>query len=102
MKEEYIEQMLAAAGRHGALRRGVEERCGELDSRLTARATECRRHYRLSLAALVVLLVVMGGVNMVLVARQGQTLRCNSACNTQELLTAADGVIASCRQNTTI
>ena len=55
-----------------------------------------------ALAALATMLVAVGGANVALAARQEQNLRCNSACNTQELLTAADGVIASCRQNTMI
>lgn len=102
MKEDYIDLLLADAGRQGALRRSVAERCDELDGRLAAHAADRRRYYRLALAAVAALLVAVGGVNVALAARQEQSLRCNSACNAQELLTAADGVIASCRQNTMI
>ena len=93
MKEDYIDRLLVDVGRQGALRR---------DGRLAAHAADRRRYYRLAVAALAALLVAVGGVNVALAARQEQSLRCNSACNAQELLTAADGVIASCRQNTTI
>ena len=102
MKEDYIDRLLVDVGRQGALRRSVAERCDELDGRLAAHAADRRRYYRFALAALATMLVAVGGANVALVARQEQSLRCNSACNTQELLTAADGVIASCRQNTTI
>lgn len=102
MKEDYIERLLDDAGRRGALRRSVAQRCDELDSRLAARTADSRRYYRLSATALVALLLAVGGVNVALAAQQRQTVRCNSACNTQELLTVADGVIASCRQNTMI
>lgn len=103
MKEEYIEQLLAESERCGALRRGVRARCDEIDSRLSDCAGMRRRRYnRTVTAVLAVLLLAVGGLNVALAAHNRQTLLCNSDCDMQQILTEADGVIASCRQNTMI
>lgn len=103
MKEDYIDRLLDEAGRQGALRRDVARRCVELDARLAAGSdTARRRYYRLAATTLAVLLVATAGVNAALAAHRPQTLVCNNECSMQQVLTQADGVIASCRQNTMI
>ena len=103
MKEEYIEELLAGAERHGALRRSVRQRCDELDGRLASCSTATHhRYHRLTAAALTILVIAAGALNYALAAQQPDTLRCNSDCSTEEIINMADGVIASCRQTPTI
>ena len=106
MKEDYIDRLLADAGRQGALRRSVAERCDELDGRLAAHAADRRRYYRLALAALATMLMAVGGVNVALGWICAPVLARDGAAGVRGMIRvgrgSADGVIASCRQNTMI
>lgn len=103
MKTEYIETLLSDAERRGRCRRTVALRCGEIDRRFAACTRGQRRlYYRTSLAVLTAMIIAAGLLNGLLAARTPDRLRCNSDCTLQQVLTEADGVIASCRQNATI
>lgn len=103
MKAEYIETLLSDAEQRGRRSRTVGDRCGELDRRFAAcTGAARRRYYKTSLAVLTAMVLAAGLINGLLATRTPDRLRCNSDCTLQQVLTQADGVIASCRQNATI
>ena len=103
MKTEDIETLLSTAERRGKCRRTVGDRCGELDHRLAAcTGTQRRRYYRTSLAVLTAMVLAAGLLNGLLATHTPDRMRCNNDCTLQQVLTEADGVIASCRQDATI
>ena len=103
MKEDYIETLLNDAEQRGRCRRLVEGRCIELDHHFAAYTGERRRrYYRTTFAVLMAMVLAAGFINGILATHTHNRVRCNSDCSLQQVLTEADGVIASCRQTTII